>query len=126
MQNPIVEKIMKEGIRSVNISMLSDESKTALLLDVGDKLFKESRYNESAEILSLARATDKLTEMGDMLSSQGRTETAVIFYLPTKNKEKLNESALKCINSKNYRLAALAYEASGNIQMAQFIRENFQ
>ena len=46
-------------------------------------------------------------------------------FIPTKDKQRLNNAAVLCIQSKNYSLAAKAYEAADNKQMASFIKQNF-
>ena len=125
MQNPIVDKIMKEGIKSVNLSMLPENSRKIILQDVGEKLLKEGKYMESSEVLSLAGDFTKLNEIGDSMSSEGRTETAALFYLKGKDKDKLNSIAAKLVASRSYKLASQAYEASGNMQMAEFLKSNF-
>ena len=41
------------------------------------------------------------------------------------DKFEINNAAVLCIQSKNYRLAAKAYDAADNKQMASFIQQNF-
>ncbi len=125
MEHPIVQKIMKEGINSVNLSMLDDSSRKNILEDVGEKLYRESRYKEAIEIFTKANQTDKLVKYGDLFMNEGKTELATLFYLPTKDKQRLNNAAVMCIQSKNYDLAASAYRAADNHQMASFIEKNF-
>ena len=125
MDNPIVEKILKDGINSVNLSMLDEPSRKKILSDVGDKLYKQNKFNEAVEIMEKAGDFEKLLSLGDMFLSQGKAEVAAVCYIPTKDKQRLNNAAVMCIKSKNYSLAAKAYEAADNSQMSAFIKENF-
>ena len=125
MEHPIVEKIMKEGINSVNISMLDDAAQKRILSDVGEKLFRQGKFTDAVEIMARAGELDKLKKLGDAFISEKKTELATICYIPTRDKQKLNELAVLCIQAKNYGLASRAYEAADNRQMSDFIRENF-
>ena len=125
MEHPIVEKIMKDGISSVNLSMLNETARKNILADVAEKLFKQGRFADSIGIMKIMGDNEKLLSIGDNFLSEGKAELATMFFIPTKDKQRLNNAAVLCIKSKNYALAAQAYEASDNSQMAQFIKENF-
>ena len=125
MEHPIVEKIMKEGIKSVNLSMLDEDSRKKILQDVGEKLYRQSRYEDAVEIMEKAADYEKLAAIGDVFLLEGKSELAALFFIPTKDKQRLNTVAVMCIQSKNYKLAAKAYDAAGNSQMALFISQNF-
>ena len=125
MEHPIVEKILKEGIHSVNLSMLDDSSRKRILNDVGDKLCKQNKFAEAIEIMAQSGDMEKLAKLGDSFLSEHKTELAALCFIPTKDKQRLNSVAVLCIQSKNYRLAAKAYEAADNRQMASFIMQNF-
>ena len=125
MEHPIVEKILKEGINSVNLSMLGENARKKILSDVGEKLYRQSRFVEAIEIMAKASDIEKLTKLGDLFLSENKTELATLCFIPTRNKERLNNAAVLCIQSKNYMLAAKAYEAADNRQMASFIQQNF-
>ena len=125
MEHPIIEKILKEGINSVNLSMLDESARKKILSDVGEKLYKQNKLIEAIEIMAKAGDIEKLTRIGDLFLSEGRTELATLCFIPTKDKQRLNNAAVLCIQSKNYKLAAKAYEAADNKQMASFIYQNF-
>ena len=125
MEHPIVEKILKEGINSVNLSMLDESSRKKILSDVGDKLYKQNKFVEAIEIMAKANDIEKLEKLGDIFLSQSKIELATLCFIPTKDKQRLNSAAVLCIQSKNYKLAARAYEAADNSQMASFIMQNF-
>ena len=125
MEHPIVEKILKEGIASVNLSMLDESARKKILSDVGDKLYKQSKFVESIEIMEKAGDIEKLTKLGDSFLSENKIELATLCFVPTKDKQRLNNVAVLCIQSKKYKLAAKAYEAADNSQMASFIMQNF-
>ena len=125
MEHPIVEKILKDGIKSVNISMLDDKAQKRILADVGERLFKQGKFNDAIEILTKAGDIERLLRLGDAFMAEGKSELATSCYLPTKDKQRLNDAAVLCIQAKNYKLAAKAYECADNKQMADFILENF-
>lgn len=125
MEHPIVEKILKEGINSVNLSMLDESARKKILSDVGEKLYRQGKFTEAIETMAKANDTEKLTKLGDLFLSENKAEFATLCFIPTRDKQRLNNAAVLCIKSKNYRLAAKAYEAAGNRQMASFIQENF-
>ncbi|HLG23315.1 MAG TPA: hypothetical protein VI564_00115 [Candidatus Nanoarchaeia archaeon] len=125
MEHPIVEKILLKGIKSVNLGMLDAASRERILKEVGEKLFKQGKFTESIEIMALAGQMDKLISLGDDFMSQGKADLAAQCYIPTKDKQRLNDAAVKCIQSKNYSLAAKAYDAAENHQMSSFIKTNF-
>jgi len=125
MEHPIVEKILKEGIDSVNLSMLDESARKKILSDVAEKLYKQSKFIEAIEIMAKANDINKLTKIGDSFLAENKIELATLCFIPTKDKQRLNGVAVSCIQSKNYRLAAKAYEAADNMQMASFIQSNF-
>src|SRR3989344_3681576 len=125
MDHPIVEKILKEGINSVNLSMLDEEARKRILSDVAEKLYKQSKFVEAIEIMAKMHDTEKLLKLGDLFLSESRVELATLCFIPTKDKQRLNNAAVLCIQSKKYNLPAKAYEAADNKQMASFIMRNF-
>ena len=125
MEHPIVEKILKEGIDSVNLSMLDESSRKKILSDVSDKLYKQNKIIEAIEIMTKANELDKLVKLGDLFLAENKGELAALCFIPTKDKQRLNNAAVQCIKAKNYKLAAKAYEAADNSQMATFIMQNF-
>ena len=125
MDHPIVEKILKEGIASVNLSMLDESARKKILSDVGEKLYRRGRFTEAIEIMAKANDTEKLAKLGDLFLSENKVEFATLCFIPTRDRQKLNDAAVKCIQLKNYKLAAKAYEAADNRQMASFIMRNF-
>lgn len=125
MEHPIVEKILKEGINSVNLSMLDESARKKILSDVGEKLYRQNKFAEAIEIMAKAGDIEKLAKLGDLFLSENKTELATLCFIPTKDKQRLNNAAVLCIQSKNYKLAAKAYDAADNRQMASFILGNF-
>jgi len=125
MDHPIVEKILKDGIDSVNLSMLDEEARKRILSDVGERLYKQNKFVEAIGIMEKANDTDRLTKLGDFFLAESKAELATLCFIPTKDKQRLNNAAVLCIKAKNYKLAARAYEAADNTQMSSFIRQNF-
>ena len=125
MEHPIVEKILKEGINSVNLSMLEENARKKILSDVAEKLYKQNKFIEAIEIMAKANDIEKLIKIGDLFLAENKAELAALCFIPTKDKQRLNNAAVLCIQTKNYKLAAKAYEAADNKQMSSFIMQNF-
>lgn len=125
MEHPIVEKILKEGVNSVNLSMLDEGARKRILSDAAEKLYKQNKFVEAIGLMAKANDIEKLAKLGDLFLSQNKAELAALCLIPTKDKQRLNDAAVLCIQAKNYRLAAKAYEAADNRQMAAFIKQNF-
>ena len=125
MEHPIVEKILKDGINSVNLSMLDEISRKKILSDAGEKLYRQGEFVKSIEVMAKANEIEKLTKLGDTFLEEGKAELATLCFIPAKDKQRLNNAAVLCIKLKNYKLAARAYEASENRQMASFIKQIF-
>ena len=126
MPNPIVEKILKEGINSVNISMFDKETKKRFFGEAGEILYKQGKSVEAIEALAKAEDIEKLKELGEIFLSEFKPELAALCFIPTKDKEKLNHVAALCIEVKNYTLAEKAYEAADNQEMIFFVKGNFK
>ncbi|MEK6983752.1 MAG: hypothetical protein AABX33_04210 [Nanoarchaeota archaeon] len=125
MEHPVVEKILKEGISSVNLSMLDEAARKKILSDVADKLYRQNRFKEAIEAAANCNNIEKLIQLGDLFLSEGKSELAALCFIPTKDKQRLTAAAVLCIKSKNYKFAAQAYDAADNKQMAAFIKHNF-
>lgn len=125
MEHPIVAKILKNGIGSVDLSMLDDNNKKRILNCVGEILYKLNKVPEAVIILEKAESFEKLKEFGDQLLIQNKPELAALCFIPTMDKERLEKAAGLCIKAMNYRLAARAYEAAGNGDLAEFLKKNF-
>lgn len=126
MPNPIVEKILKEGINSVNISMFDKETKKRLLGEAGEILYKQGKSVEAIEVLTKAEDIEKLRRLGEIFLSEFKPELAALCFIPIRDKEKLNHIATLCIELKNYTLAEKAYEAADNQDMVFFVKDNFK
>ena len=109
----------------MNLSMLDEGSRKKILSDVAEKLCKQGRFSEPIEVMTKANDIEKLTNLGDLFLAEKKSELATLCFIPTKDKQRLNNAAVLCIQSKNYRLAAKAYDAADNKQMASFIQQNF-
>jgi len=125
MDHPIVEKILKEGINSVNLTMLDEKSRKNILTDVGEKLYRQGRLLEAISILGKAGDIERLLKLGDLFLTENKFELAALCFIPTKDKERLNNVAVKCIDIKSYSIASEAFNAADNSQMADFIKQNF-
>ena len=67
----------------------------------------------------------KLIESGDYLFKQGRFQDAAKFYMFSEDRTKIEIAAVKCIEDEAYQLAYDLYVKTGNFQMLEFIKMNF-
>lgn len=125
MEHPIIQKILKEGINSVNLSMLDEKARKNILTDVGERLYKQGKIIDAIDMLAKSGDNERLAKLGSLFLSEMKIELATLCFIAVKDKEKLNGLAVSCIERRNYQLAAKAYEAADNQQMANFIRQNF-
>jgi len=125
MEHPIVAKILKEGINSVDLSMLDANWEKRILSYVGERLYKINKIAEAVKILEKTGDFEKLKEMGDELLVQSKAELATLCFIPTKDKKRLNNVAVLCMKAMNYEFAAKAYLAAGNREMAELLKQNF-
>src|SRR3989338_8161122 len=120
-ENPIIQKILKEGVNSVNISMLNEESRKRILSDVGERLYRQGRKQERNQVLEKNSHFEMLKAIGDQFMVERKIELAALSYIPTKDKERLNAAAALCLREKKFAIAAKAYEAADNKEMADMI-----
>ena len=121
----ITNKILAEGIDRLNLDMLPQHLKFDILTEVGDILFKEQRYKDSAKAFALANNKMKLLESGDYLNVQGRFIDAAKFFLFSEDRKRIEEIAIKCIEEEDYQLAYDLFMKTGNFQMLEFVKMNF-
>jgi len=121
----ITNKILAEGLDHLNLEMLPQHLKYDILTEVGDILFKEQHYRDSAKAFALANNKMKLIESGDYLFKQGRFQDAAKFYMFSEDRTKIEIAAVKCIEDEAYQLAYDLYVKTGNFQMLEFIKMNF-
>ena len=125
MEHPIVAKILKEGINSIDLSMLDDNKEKKILNYIGERLYRLNKIPDAVVILEKARNFEKLKDFGDQLLMQNKIELATFCFLPTGDKERLEKAAELCIQIENYKLAAKAYEVAGNKSLTEFLKKNF-
>ena len=63
MEHPIVEKIMKEGINSVNLSMLDESSRKKILIDVSEKLYRKGDFIDAIKVITMTNDIEKLERL---------------------------------------------------------------
>ena len=105
--------------------MLDEDNGKRILVYVGEKLYKLNKISEAVTILEKAMEFERLKEMGDELMAQNKAGLAALCFIPTKDKERLNNVAVLCMKAMNFELAAKAYEAAGNLEMANFLKNNY-
>jgi hypothetical protein len=121
----ITGKILAEGLDNLKLEMLPQHLKYDILTEVGDILFKEQRYRDSAKAFALANNKMKLFESGDYLFLQGRFVDAAKFFLFSEDRKRIEKAGLRCIEENEYQLAYDLFLKTGNFQMLEFIKMNF-
>jgi hypothetical protein len=123
--HPIIEKIIKDGPQSVNLSALSKDLRMKLMTDAGKTLMHQNRYKEAGQAFAIGENTEMLKEQGRWFLQQNNFGLAAYFLLHVERDEgKLEELAQQCITSNNYDAAKAIYEKLGNQAMLLFLQEN--
>jgi len=122
--NTLARWIVKNGMACFDRSMLSDEMNSRILSEAGAMFFNLGKIAEAIDAFSIANNNAMLLWAGDKLMDANRFREAAKAYIPTKDREKLDKAASVCMQAGDYKLALQAYEASGNIEMANFVRNN--
>lgn len=125
MGHPIIDKIVREGIHSVNVSMLSAELRFKLMTEAGNVLMHQDRYTEAAHAYALADNKDVLREQGRWFLKQNKFGLAAHFLLHVEREDKMQELAQQCIAADEIEAAKAIYESLGDETMLRFLRENF-
>ena len=126
MAHPLVDKIVKEGVDSVNVSMLSKDLKKALLTEAGNVLMHEGRYAQAAKAFAVGENHDMLREEARWFMQQQRPAIAAWFLLYVEEKQEvLQELAQTCIAVGDFAAAKAIYEKLGDETMLLFLKENF-
>jgi len=126
MAHPIVDKIVKGGVDSVNVSMLSHDLRLKLMTEAGSTLMHEGRYAEASRAFAIGENHDMLREQGRWFMEQKRPAIAAWFLLNVEERpEKLEELAEVCIGIGEYAAAKAIFEKLGNTTMLAFLKENF-
>lgn len=121
----LAAKIVDKGLDNMDFSMLPESLKFEILTVTGELFFKRNNVRDTVRSFVIARNMGRLAEIGGLLLAQNRFEDAAMFFIPTGNRKALEEAGFKCAEAGNYNLALKAFEASGNIRFAEFLRANF-
>jgi hypothetical protein len=124
MGHPIIDKIVKEGVQSVNVMMLSPDLRHKLMTEAGNTLMRQNRVSEAAHAFALAENKEALREYGRWFLKQQKVGLAAYFLLHVEDEEVLRELAQKCIASNDIDAAKAIYESLKDATMLSFIREN--
>ena len=95
----IVQLIIGKGVKNVDLSMFSEESRKEVLQQVAEILLRQGKTAEVLEILEfidLKRYAAMVRPLAD-----------------------------QCVDSEDYRTAALIYEKIGDKELSRFIIKNF-
>lgn len=125
MTHPIINKIVNEGVDSVQLSALPKEVRSKLFTEAGNTLLHKRKLEEAAKCFALAENRDALLEHGRWYMKQQLLGAAAMFLLHVEDEEKLEELAKACIASNDIAAAKAIYSKLGNEVMLHFINKNF-
>jgi len=125
MAHPIIEKILRDGLASVKLGMLSPEAREPLMRAAGRALVAENRLREASDAYALGNVTDELRGQGQWLRDQGRLAEAVLFLRHVEKEPIMRRLAEDCVAIGEIASAIAVYETLGDEQMLAFLRENF-
>jgi len=125
MAHPIVEKILRDGLGSVRLEMLSPEAREPLMRQAGRALLNSNRLAEAAEAFARGNVMDELRVQGEWLREQGRLADAALFLRHVDREDALRRLAEDCIGIGEIEAARAIYETLGDAAMLSFLQENF-
>jgi hypothetical protein len=126
MGHPIVDKVVREGLQSINVSMLSPEVRLKLMTEAGNTLMRMSRFKEAAHAFALAENKEALREHGNWFLKQNKYGLAAHFLLHVEREDRMQRLAQDCIAAGEVEAAKDIYESLGDQVMVHFLRENFK
>lgn len=125
MSHPLVQKILAEGLKDVNVSMLSPSLRNRLLSEAGNRLLNQNRIEESVEAFVIAGNHEALRSHGEWFLEQRKFPQAALFLRHIAPPDELELLAAKCLELGHAAGAKAIYESLGDAQMVRFIEENF-
>lgn len=126
MGHPLIDKIVDEGLSSIDVSMLSADLRNALLSEAGTRLMHGNRIGEAAEAFAMAGNHEQLKEQGEWFLQQRRYGVAALFLRHVAGEEMLDGLAVKCLENGEIGPARKIYESLGDSQMVAFLERNFK
>jgi hypothetical protein len=126
MGHPLVDKILKDGVESVNVRMLSLDVRKKLLGEAAATLMRQGKFSQAAQALALAEHKEALKEHGKWLLSQNRYGDAAYFLIHSEKEEDLRQLASDCISANDIDAARTIYSSLQDEIMLAFLRENFR
>jgi len=123
--DPLVQKIVREGVSSLKVGMLPEQTRKKLLTTAGDKLLHMGKLREAADTYALGGNVEKLRDSAAWLLEQRRHADAATFLVHVGSPEELARLAEECIAAGQVRTARMLYEELGEEQMLRFLDENF-
>lgn len=125
MGHPIIDKIIREGVQSVNVSMLSSDLRHKLMTEAGHTLMRQGRFKEAAHAFGLAGNKEELKNQGKWFLQQHKVGLAAYFLIHVEDEEALRQLAEVCISAHEIDAAKEIYASLGDDTMLSFLRENF-
>jgi len=122
---PLVQKILREGVQSLKVDMLPPQMKLRLLTEAGDKLLHANHLQQAAATYVLAGNIDKLRETDAWFLEQKRHGHAAIFLKHVGTPTELNRLAEECIAGGDVLSAKMIYKELNDEPMLAFLEENF-
>ncbi len=95
----VVQLIVSKGVKQVNLSMFSETEKKTVLQQAAEIYLRQGK---TAEVVEILEYTD-LNQFAEIM----------------------RPVAEQCVETGDYKKAALIYEKIGYHELAEFIRENF-
>lgn len=125
MAHPLIDKILNDGVRSVNVSMLSPELRKRLMTDAATALLSRNRIADAADALAIGGNLERLREIGEWYLLQRRYPAAALFLRHVEEPERLARLAQDCLAAGDVSAARAIYESLGDETMLEFLKQNF-
>ena len=117
--------IANKGVENINVSMLNENVRASILNDAAYLCFKMDKHLDAIKAWTLAGNKAKLTEIGDWFLESARFKLAALAFIPTKDKDGLENIGQLCVREGIYGTAIEVFKELGNRAMVSFVLENF-
>ncbi len=96
MDHPLVEKILRDGASSVDVSKLSPQLRLRLMTDAGERLLHAGNAAQAAQCYALAGNGTKLRETGEWFLERRDFGAAAHFLAHVASRDELERLAQQC------------------------------
>ncbi len=105
----IIPVLMQKGLENLNLSMFDSQTKTKVLIALGERYIRKGQIEDAYKAYLLAGNKEKLVEVGREYERIGLVDKAIECFRVAENKTNLERTGEKCFKQGKLRDAARAF-----------------